>query len=194
MSVSIPAIDLTGLRTGNERDRRAVAAKIRAACTDTGFFTVVGHGVSANLLDRTRQAAEHFFAAPAAEKILVLRPPEKISRGWNPPTDRALANTLGAKTPPDLQEAWAMGPPTSGDGAIPGSHHARDPCLCPVPFPFRRRRLRNPGLGRPQAGFRDLCLACPLPSSSSALLARLPGRRLRRQPRRRRTPAVPAAP
>ena len=117
MSVDIPAIDLTGLRTGNERDRRAVSAKIRAACTDTGFFTVVGHGVSANLLDRTRQAAEHFFAAPATEKILVLRPPEKISRGWNPPTDRTLANTLGAKTPPDLQEAWAMGPPTSEDGA-----------------------------------------------------------------------------
>ncbi len=117
MSVNIPSIDLTGLRTGNGKDRRAVAAEIRAACTDTGFFMAIGHGVSPNLLDRTRQAAETFFAAPESEKALVLRPPEKISRGWNPPTDRTLANTLAAETPPDLQEAWAMGPPDSGNGA-----------------------------------------------------------------------------
>lgn len=116
VTVDIPIIDLTGLRTGDSGDRQQVAREIRAACTDTGFFTITGHGVPADLLNRTRQAAEDFFAAPDDRKRDVLRPPEKISRGWNPPADRTLANTLGTDTPPDLQEAWAMGPPESGSG------------------------------------------------------------------------------
>ena len=117
MTVEIPLIDLTDLRTGDLAARMAVARRIRQACTDTGFFTVTGHGISADLVRRTRAAAETFFAAPADRKRAVLRPPEKISRGWNPPADRTLANTLGVDTPPDLQEAWAMGPPESGDDA-----------------------------------------------------------------------------
>ena len=116
MTVEIPLIDLTDLREGDLAARMEVAQKIRAACTDTGFFTITGHGVPAELLMRTREAAETFFAAPVDRKRAVLRPPEKISRGWNPPADRTLASTLGADTPPDLQEAWAMGPPESGDG------------------------------------------------------------------------------
>lgn len=115
VTVDIPVIDLTALRNGDAAARRAVAADIAQACTDTGFFTVTGHGVPAELLARTRRAAETFFSAPEDCKTAVLRPPEKISRGWNPPADRTLANTLGADTPPDLQEAWAMGPPEGGD-------------------------------------------------------------------------------
>ena len=116
MASDIPIIDITALREGDETERRAVAAEIRAACTDTGFFTVTGHGVASDLLASTRQAAVDFFAADNDIKRAVLRPPEKISRGWNPPADRSLANTLGEQTPPDLQEAWAMGPPIGGDG------------------------------------------------------------------------------
>jgi len=115
VTIEIPVIDLTPLREGDIAARLAAAAEIRAACTDTGFFTVTGHGIPADLLTRTRQAAETFFASPKDRKNAVLRPPEKISRGWNPPTDRTLANTLGTDTPPDLQEAWAMGPPESGN-------------------------------------------------------------------------------
>lgn len=117
MPLDIPIIDVTGLRVGDSNDRQQVARQIRSACTDTGFFTIIGHGVSADLLNHTRQAAENFFAAPDDRKRAVLRPPEKISRGWNPPADRTLANTLGTDTPPDLQEAWAMGPPEAGTGA-----------------------------------------------------------------------------
>ena len=110
-----PVFDLTPLRKGDLAARRVVAAEINAACTNNGFFTIVGHGVPAELIARTRQAAAEFFAAPAAIKNAVLRPPEKISRGWNPPMDRTLASTLGDSTPPDLQEAWAMGPVEIGD-------------------------------------------------------------------------------
>ena len=117
MAGIIPVIDVTGLRTGDAAARRAVAHEIAAACTDNGFFTLIGHGVAPDLIARTRLAAADFFAAPAAVKTAVLRPPEKISRGWNPPMDRTLASTLGDTTPPDLQEAWAMGPIETGAGA-----------------------------------------------------------------------------
>ncbi|MEC7488652.1 MAG: 2-oxoglutarate and iron-dependent oxygenase domain-containing protein [Pseudomonadota bacterium] len=111
---SIPLIDISPLRGRNVKLRNMVAAEIEQACTDTGFFTVVGHGIPLELFQKARQAAEEFFAAPTPVKQDVLRPPEKITRGWNPPNDRALGNTLGKKSPPDLQEAWGMGPPWSG--------------------------------------------------------------------------------
>lgn len=116
MGISVPVIDIAPLRDGSADARAAVAAEINAACIDTGFFTIVGHGVPLDLLDRTRSVAANFFAADEKTKNAVLRPPEKISRGWNPPADRSLANTLGEDTPPDLQEAWAMGSPDVGDG------------------------------------------------------------------------------
>lgn len=116
MTNPIPEIDIGPLIDGTDAQKTAVAQEIRAACADTGFFTIVGHGVDTGLLNRTRSAAAAFFDAPDVSKNQVLRPPEKISRGWNPPEDRSLANTLGEETPPDLQEAWAMGPPSVGDG------------------------------------------------------------------------------
>jgi isopenicillin N synthase-like dioxygenase len=116
MTARVPEIDIAPLIDGSATGKQSVARAIEAACTDTGFFTVVGHGIDADLLSRTRKAAESFFAAPESVKIKVLRPPQKISRGWNPPEDRSLAYTLGEKTPPDLQEAWAMGPPGKAGG------------------------------------------------------------------------------
>jgi isopenicillin N synthase-like dioxygenase len=117
MSLSIPVIDISPLREGKTTERAKVAAQISVACADSGFFTVVGHGVETKLLDSTRRAAAKFFDADDHIKNAVLRPPEKISRGWNPPADRSLANTLGEETPPDLQEAWAMGSPNVSQDA-----------------------------------------------------------------------------
>ena len=116
MTLRIPVIDLTPLREGDLPARRAVAREIEAACTDSGFFTIVGHGIPQDLIARTRQAGVDFFNAPEDVKQAVLRPPSKISRGWNPPKDRTIASSLGVVTPPDLQEAWAMGPLDIGEG------------------------------------------------------------------------------
>ncbi len=106
----IPVIDLEPLRRGDLPARKAVAREIEEACTDSGFFTIVGHGVPQDLIARTRQAGVEFFAAPEEIKQAVLRPPSKITRGWNPIKDRSVAYSLGEETPPDWQEAWAMGP------------------------------------------------------------------------------------
>ncbi len=106
---AIPTIDLTPLRSGSDADKRAVARQIDAACMDTGFFLVTGHGVPADLIAKTRQRAIDFFALPDAEKMKVQRPPAKISRGYNWVGDRSIAYSMGTAAPPDIQEAFAFG-------------------------------------------------------------------------------------
>ncbi|MEE2968642.1 MAG: 2-oxoglutarate and iron-dependent oxygenase domain-containing protein [Pseudomonadota bacterium] len=115
MTGALPVIDLAPLRLGDEADRRAVAQQISAACTGSGFFCITGHGVDETLIADTRRAAVDFFARPVAEKMKVARPPEKISRGYFPFADRSLAYSRGVAALPDLQEAWAMGPPDRPD-------------------------------------------------------------------------------
>lgn len=107
---AIPTIDLSPLLGGSARARREVAERIDAACTDIGFFMVVGHGVPGDLIDKTRDRAIAFFALPAAEKMKVQRPPAKISRGYNWIGDRSVAYSMGLPAPPDIQEAFAFGP------------------------------------------------------------------------------------
>jgi isopenicillin N synthase-like dioxygenase len=107
---AIPTIDLTPLREGSASQKREVAGAIDAACTDIGFFMVVGHGIPEPLITTTRQRAIDFFALPEAEKMQVARPPAKISRGYNWVGDRSLSYSLGQAAPPDIQEAFAFGP------------------------------------------------------------------------------------
>ena len=109
--MSVPAIDIGPYLQGGVEDRRKVAEAIAAACEESGFFCITGHGVPAELIARTRQAAADFFALPVSEKRLILRPESRVGRGYYPFADRSLAYTLGVETPPDLQEAFAMGPP-----------------------------------------------------------------------------------
>jgi isopenicillin N synthase-like dioxygenase len=106
---TIPTIDLTPLRGGSAIEQREVARQIDAACTEIGFFMVVGHGVPQDLITTTRQRAIDFFALPDEEKMKVQRPPAKISRGYNWLGDRSIAYSMGQAAPPDIQEAFAYG-------------------------------------------------------------------------------------
>ena len=107
---AIPTIEIGRFEDGTQDDKRAVARQVAAACEDTGFFLIANHAVPEALIARTRQAAVDFFAQPLEDKLKVERPPSKISRGYNPLGDRSLSYSLGVAAPPDLQEAWAMGP------------------------------------------------------------------------------------
>jgi isopenicillin N synthase-like dioxygenase len=107
---AIPTIDVSPLRGGDAAAKRGVARQIDAACTDTGFFLVAGHGIAQEEIEATRQCAIDFFARPVEEKMKVQRPPAKISRGYNSVGDRSLSYSMGEVAPPDIQEAFAFGP------------------------------------------------------------------------------------
>src|SRR5690349_21121261 len=72
---SLPVIDVSSLATDGVK-KRQTAARIDAACRQSGFFYVIGHGVDAGLQQRLQALAREFFARPAAEKMQI-----EMSRG-----------------------------------------------------------------------------------------------------------------
>ena len=106
----VPTIDIEPWRRGGEAERDSVAGAVDAACRETGFFAIAGHGVAEATIDDLRARAVEFFALPDERKRRVERPADRVSRGWNALRDRSLAYSLGKDTPPDLQESFAMGP------------------------------------------------------------------------------------
>ena len=79
----------------DSQGKKAVSDSIRVACEVVGFFTITGHGVSSDEINRTRQAAISFFALDLEEKLKISQPSEKISRGYSKVGERALAYSLG---------------------------------------------------------------------------------------------------
>ncbi len=98
----VPVIDLSARDTA--RGRAALAAAIDRACTRSGFFVVVGHGVPRALIDRMFTVTGSFFALPRAEKELVAHRPgvSGFRRSGG-----STARSLDQESPPDLCEAFA---------------------------------------------------------------------------------------
>jgi isopenicillin N synthase-like dioxygenase len=65
---TIPVISIAKLRDGGEDGLREVAAAIRKAAIEVGFFYIADHGVSADLIAATHAMSRHFFALPLAAK------------------------------------------------------------------------------------------------------------------------------
>ncbi|XAR68810.1 Leucocyanidin oxygenase [Bertholletia excelsa] len=65
---NIPVIDLSGLLSDDITPREATMGQISSACREWGFFQVVNHGVSHELIRATREVWREFFHLPLAEK------------------------------------------------------------------------------------------------------------------------------
>jgi len=82
--VLVPRVDITSLVTGPDADT-AVAAAIDAACRDTGFLSIVGHGVDPALRTRLDTLAREFFALDETEKAeIAMTHGGRAWRGWFP--------------------------------------------------------------------------------------------------------------
>ena len=70
----LPVINVSPLRDP-AADHTAVAAAIGAACRDSGFFYVSGHGVPSVLLNELDALSREFFALPdqVKEQIAMTR-------------------------------------------------------------------------------------------------------------------------
>jgi isopenicillin N synthase-like dioxygenase len=142
---AIPVIDLAPYFRGGDAEKRRVARRIDDACTEVGFFTIVGHGVPEDEIQKVRQATVDFFALPLAEKLKVERPPDKISRGYNGLGDRALSYSMGKASPPDIQEAYAFGPELQVEAALDDRFATR--MLAPNRWPERPVDFKRVMLG-----------------------------------------------
>src|SRR5262245_1547998 len=64
----IPIINIGPLRRA-EVDRHAVAAQIRQACCEYGFFYIIDHGVDENLQRQLEELSRQFFAQDMETKM-----------------------------------------------------------------------------------------------------------------------------
>ncbi|MBL7500559.1 isopenicillin N synthase family oxygenase [Frankia sp. CNm7] len=130
-------IDVSDIERGNAAALADVAARVDAACTATGFFVAVGHGVDRSLTAAALAAANDLFRSDGVTKDgLRLQCPPGVQRGYYglgaeaqalaaaPPTNPASgsgpadpATAAGRAAPadpaadrPDLSETFAIGP------------------------------------------------------------------------------------
>ena len=69
----IPTIDLEAyFKSESDNDLNVVAEQLRIACEETGFFSIVGHGVSAQDLSNTFDQVRQFHSMPVGYKKTVL--------------------------------------------------------------------------------------------------------------------------
>ncbi|ROW04845.1 hypothetical protein VMCG_04826 [Cytospora schulzeri] len=119
---SIPLIDIGPSFNGDEAAKRAVAARIGAACREIGFFQITNHGVGMQARNGLMEQAKRFFQEyPLAKKEEMHINHSRLFRGWEP-SDASNVNPedwkdMGRET----KEAFNWGyetrlDPTGGDG------------------------------------------------------------------------------
>lgn len=101
----LPVIDISPLASGDLTKRRAVAALIREACLDRGFFYITGHGVPASLIADVMDAARALFDLPEPIKRAVDKALSPANRGYEP----LRGQTLEAGAPADIKEGFYIG-------------------------------------------------------------------------------------
>ena len=108
MTANIPEIDIAPLIDGSHAAKQSVVGEIEAACADTGFFTIVGHGVDADLLDRIAGDDSFGLRADELQEMVdpmrfVGRAPSQVERFIerivNPVLEKHRSNTLNLDDP-----------------------------------------------------------------------------------------------
>src|SRR3982074_1716033 len=106
---SVPIIDVAPLFDGSRDGARAVAAEIRQASIEVGFFYVRGHNVTQDLMQDMLDAAKAFFVRPEERKREIQV--NKAHRGYVP----FAQTTLGRAYKPDLKESLNFAFPFEAD-------------------------------------------------------------------------------
>ena len=84
----LPLIDISGIRTGDRQRLGEIADEIGLASRKIGFFRVIGHGIDLDLVERTYQMAERFFALPDPVKRRYYIGLSTNHRGYVPFTEK----------------------------------------------------------------------------------------------------------
>lgn len=103
----IPTIDIAPyLQDPSSPEAKKIIDDVRNACTNTGFFSLVGHGISKELQERIFDASKAFFALPLQEKSKLVPAPPLMNRGY----EIIGSQVLQEGTHPDLKEVLSYQP------------------------------------------------------------------------------------
>jgi isopenicillin N synthase-like dioxygenase len=141
MTDLVPIVDISGWEHGGAAVRAAIAAELDEACRRIGFLQLTGHGVDAAVVDAMRAATDAFYALPADEKRRCVPPSPDVNRGYAARGEEGLSYSLGVERPPDLFEAFNIGPDVvdEDDPAIAAERHR---LFAPNIWPERPAELR----------------------------------------------------
>jgi isopenicillin N synthase-like dioxygenase len=125
MSSIVPVIDISSWSTGGSAERARLASEVDRACRDVGFLQIVGHGVPRATIDAMLAGADALFALPQEVKLAMTSPAAEINRGYAALGTESLTYSLGVDAPPDLFEAFNIGPEPvdESDPAIAAERH-----------------------------------------------------------------------
>ncbi len=104
-AATLPVIDVSGLRSPEKPARMDVAAQLRSACADKGFFYIREHGIPEHLIERAFDATRRFFQLPMTSKLAVDKANSFCNRGY----EHLRGQTLEPGAPPDLKEGFYCG-------------------------------------------------------------------------------------
>jgi isopenicillin N synthase-like dioxygenase len=102
----VPVIDIGALRSDDPAELRTLATCIGLAARETGFFTIVNHGIPAELIDRVFAQSHAFFELPFGVKSLVGIEQSPAYRGFA----RIGYEQFDDAHPPDAKESFDIGP------------------------------------------------------------------------------------
>ncbi len=101
----MPIIDVGAYFRGEPGALETVAAELRYACEQVGFYFLVGHGITDDLINGTFEAARRFHGQPMEEKLAV-----KVKEGTIGylPMKGSITRTskVNVNTKPNLNEAY----------------------------------------------------------------------------------------
>ncbi|MEM0930775.1 MAG: 2-oxoglutarate and iron-dependent oxygenase domain-containing protein [Pseudomonadota bacterium] len=83
-----PLLDVRGLFDADRGVQKRVANEIGQAARDIGFFRITGHGIDGELISRTYEAAQRFFALPEELKRKYYIGLSSNHRGYVPFTEK----------------------------------------------------------------------------------------------------------
>jgi isopenicillin N synthase-like dioxygenase len=66
---SVPLIDFSAMVSGTAEEKRRIAAELREACINVGFFYITNHGVPQALVDAMFDLQPRLFDLPLADKM-----------------------------------------------------------------------------------------------------------------------------
>lgn len=111
----IPVIDIAPFRTGSSEDKAQVAAAVKAACEDTGFFVITGHGVDPKTVTSLQEDSRRFFDLPFEYKNTYKKTEGTDYKGYSAKGIRTIGRAMDSSLKPSLVESFAIGMPDVPD-------------------------------------------------------------------------------
>lgn len=108
-SVEVPIIDIAGFGADGSIDER-ICKEVSDAAQNIGFMVITGHHVPDAVIRNCWEAGKIFFDLPLADRMATIAPVSGNPYGYAPLKSESLAATLDIETPPDLKEAFSIGP------------------------------------------------------------------------------------